>query len=160
MQIQCPRGFSTKRWFVSKKFKKQILLPEKAGENGVFAGVWNLAEGGDQFGGPTRPRIPIVDKLRLMRRCGFSGYEAHDTEVTPEMVPIIRNYADSLGLKCGMYTPSFFTDVLYKDGAITGDDATFDRALEQAKTAMDNAVLLGAEVLVLWIAREGRETAL
>ena len=55
-----------------------------------------------------------------------------------------------------MYTPSFFADPVFKDGAMTSlDPAVRAKGLENAKAAVDATVTLGAEVMVFWNGREG-----
>lgn len=133
-----------------------FLLSSKVGKNGLGAGVWNLGPGGDPFGGPTRPNIPILDRLPMIAEAGMTYYEAHDSEITPEMAAEGRRRADECGLKCAMYTPSFFTDPLFKDGAMSSNDpAIRARGLENAKRAVDATLELGAETMVFWNGREG-----
>ncbi len=132
------------------------VLSQKPGKNGLGAGVWNLGPGGDPFGGPTRPVIPILDRLPLIAEAGMTYYEAHDTEITPDMAEAGRKRSEECGLQCAMYTPSYFTDPLFKDGAMTSNDpAVRARGLENAKRAVDAAVTLGAPTLVFWNGREG-----
>lgn len=132
------------------------LLKNKAGTNGLGAGVWNLGPGGDPFGGPTRPAIPILDRLPLLAEAGMSFYEAHDHEIPPSDVEKALARAQECGLKCAMYTPSFFADSVFKDGGMTSNDAAVRKlALRNAKTAVDTTVQLGAKVMVFWNGREG-----
>ena len=81
-------------------------LKNKIGINGLGAGVWNIGPGGDPFGGPTRPAIPILDRLPLLAEAGMSFYEAHDVEIPAADAPKAVKLARKLGLKCAMYTPS------------------------------------------------------
>src|ERR1051325_10873845 len=92
-----------------------ILLKSKIGVNGVGAGVWNIGPGNDPFGGPTRDPIPMLDRLPLLAEAGMSYYEAHDVEITAQMAPDAAKLAKKLGLKCAMYTPSFFAAPIFKD---------------------------------------------
>jgi xylose isomerase len=135
---------------------KAILLDGKVGARGLGAGVWNLGPGGDPFGGPTREPLPILDRLPLLAEAGMSYFEAHDTEIPLADVPRARRIAASCGLKCGMYTPSFFTDPRFKDGAMTSNEPAIRKlALKNAKRAVDATVELGARVMVFWNGREG-----
>src|SRR6185437_7760996 len=60
------------------------------------------------------------------------------------------------GMKMGMYTPSFFADPIFKDGAMTSNDKKVRQvALKNAFQAVDVTVELGAEVMVFWNGREG-----
>ena len=133
-----------------------ILLHSKIGMNGLGAGVWNLGPGGDPFGGPTREPIPMLDRLPMLAEAGMTYYEAHDVEITAEMAPQAAERARSLGLKCAMYTPSFFTATEFKDGAMSSNDpAIRQRGLENALRAVDTTAVLGAETMVFWNGREG-----
>src|SRR5438094_6814 len=98
-------------------------LKNKPGANGLGAGVWNLGPGTDPFGGPTREPIPMLDRLALLAEAGMSFYEAHDHEIPAEQAEQALKVAKSCGLKCAMYTPSFFADPVFKDGGMTSNDA-------------------------------------
>lgn len=131
-------------------------LKNKAGINGLGAGVWNLGPGGDPFGGPTREAISILDRLPLLAEAGMSFYEAHDHEIPAADAEKAKKIAEENGLKCAMYTPSFFADTLFKDGGMTSNDAKVRQtALENAKRAVDTTHVLGAKVMVFWNGREG-----
>jgi len=133
-----------------------ILLPSKTGARGLGAGVWNIGPGGDPFGGPTRDPVPILDRLPLLAEAGMSYFEAHDTEIPLADVPRARKVAAACGLQCGMYTPSFFTDTRFKDGAMTSNDPAIRKlALGNARRAVDATVELGSRIMVFWNGREG-----
>ncbi len=134
----------------------QFTLSQKPGKNGLGAGVWNLGPGGDPFGGPTRAIIPVLDRLPLLAEAGMTYYEAHDHEITAGEVEAARRRADACGLQCGMYTPSFFADPIFKDGAMSSNDPKLRAlGLENAKRAVDTTIALGGEVMVFWNGREG-----
>ena len=133
-----------------------ILLESKVGINGIGAGVWNIGPGNDPFGGPTREPIPMLDRLRILAEAGMTYYEAHDVEITAEMAPEAAKIAKKLGLKCAMYTPSFFAAPIFKDGAMTSNDPKIRKlGLENALRAVDTTALLGAKTMVFWNGREG-----
>jgi xylose isomerase len=135
---------------------ERFTLKNKAGTNGLGAGVWNLGPGTDPFGGPTREPIPVLDRLPLLAQAGMSFYEAHDTEITPADAEKALQIAQAHGLKCAMYTPSFFTDPIFKDGAMSSNDAAVrQKALANAKRAVDTTHQLGARTMVFWNGREG-----
>jgi xylose isomerase len=134
----------------------RYTLKNKVGMNGLGAGVWNIGPGNDPFGGPTRPAIPFLDRLPMLADAGMTYYEAHDVEITAEDAPKAAKLAKKLGLKCAMYTPSFFTDTIFKDGAMTSNDpAVQKKGLENALKAVDTTVVLGAKTMVFWNGREG-----
>lgn len=67
-----------------------------------------------------------------------------------------RKLLQQYSLKMGMYTPSFFANPVFKDGAMTSNDsAVRNLALRNALQAVDATVALGAEVMVFWNGREG-----
>ena len=135
---------------------KKILISPKTGKQGVGAGVWNIGPGGDQFGGPTRRSIPILDRLEILARAGVTYIEAHDVEIPFADIPKAKKLLTKHGLKVGMYTPSFFSDAVFKDGAMTSNEPSVRKlALENAKLAVDATVALGAEIMVFWNGREG-----
>lgn len=136
--------------------KERYLLRDKKGKNGLGAGVWNIGPGTDPFGGPTREPIPILDRLPIIAEAGITYFEAHDSEIPITEVEAAKTRADKLGLKCGMYTPSFFADPIFKDGAMTSSDPAIRKiAVLNAKRAVDAALVLEAPTVVFWNGREG-----
>jgi xylose isomerase len=136
--------------------KEKYALQKKKGYDGLGAGVWNIGPGGDPFGEPTREAIPMLDRLTILAEHGISYYEAHDHEIKFEDAEKARQRADELGLKCGMYTPSYFDSPLFKDGAMTSNDPQIRKvAIENAKRALDSAAILDAPTVVFWNGREG-----
>ena len=141
---------------IERTMNNRYTLRNKKGHVGVGAGVWNLGPGTDPFGGPTRDSIPIFDRLPLLANAGITYYEAHDSEILASQVEEAKKIADKLDLKCGMYTPSFFADPIFKDGAMTSNDASIRKlALENSKKAIDSALVLEAPTVVFWNGREG-----
>ncbi len=141
---------------LEKLSMQKIVIPGKVGKRGIGAGVWNLGAGRDPFGGPTRPDIPILDRLPMLAAAGITYIEAHDVEIPRSDVEAAKKLMKRYGLKMGMYTPSFFADPIFKDGAMTSNDpAVRKQALKNAIEAVDVTVALGAEVMVFWNGREG-----
>lgn len=134
----------------------KIIIKNKVGKQGIGAGVWNLGAGRDPFGGPTREEIPVLDRIALLAGTGITYIEAHDVEIPAADVPRAKKLMSQHGVKMGMYTPSFFADAIFKDGAMTSNDAAVRKlALSNALRAVDVTVELGAEVMVFWNGREG-----
>jgi xylose isomerase len=134
----------------------KISISPKQGIQEIGAGVWNLGAGRDPFGGPTRPEIPVLDRLPLLAKAGITYIEAHDVELPASDVKEAKKRMKDLGLKVGMYTPSFFADAVFKDGAMTSNDAAVRKqALENAKKAVDVTVELDSKIMVFWNGREG-----
>ncbi len=135
---------------------QRFSLKNKVGINGLGAGVWNIGPGGDPFGGPTRAAIPILDRLPMLAEAGMSYYEAHDVEIPAEDAAKANKIAKACGLKCIMYTPSFFAAPIFKDGAMTSNDPKVRKlGLENALRAVDTTAELGAKTMVFWNGREG-----
>ena len=134
----------------------KIIIKNKSGKNGIGAGVWNLGAGRDQFGGPTREEIPALDRIPLLAEAGITYIEAHDVEIPASDVPKARELLQKYNLKMGMYTPSFFADPIFKDGAMTSNDpAVREQAVVNATKAVDVTLALGADIIVFWNGREG-----
>ncbi|HEY1662402.1 MAG TPA: TIM barrel protein [Verrucomicrobiae bacterium] len=135
---------------------KKIIIKNKRGKNGIGAGVWNLGAGRDPFGGPTREEIPILDRIELLANAGITYIEAHDVEIHAKEVPQAKALMKKHGVQMGMYTPSFFADAVFKDGAMTSNDPAVRKlATANALRAVDVTVALGAGVMVFWNGREG-----
>lgn len=134
----------------------KVLIQPKKGVQAIGAGVWNLGPGRDPFGGPTRAEIPVLDRLELLAESGITYVEFHDCELPASDVPAAKKLMSRYGLKCGMYTPSFFADAVFKDGGMTSNEASVRKlALANAKRAVDVTMELGAKVMVFWNGREG-----
>ena len=134
----------------------KIVISPKKGKQGIGAGVWNLGAGRDPFGGPTRPEVPVLERIPLLAAAGVTYVEAHDVEISEADVPVAKKLLKQHDLKMGMYTPSFFADPIFKDGAMTSNDgAVRKQALLNAQKAVDVTVALESEVMVFWNGREG-----
>lgn len=134
----------------------KITISPKKGAQGIGAGVWNLGPGRDPFGGPTRPEIPILDRIPMLADAGITYIEAHDVEIPASDVPAAKKLIEKYGLQVGMYTPSFFADTIFKDGGMTANDPAVRKlALENAKKAVDVTVEFGSKIMVFWNGREG-----
>jgi xylose isomerase len=134
----------------------KIIISGKKGKQGLGAGVWNLGPGRDPFGGPTREEIPVLDRIPMLAAAGMSYIEAHDVEIPFADIGKAKKLMEKHDLQMGMYTPSFFADAVFKDGAMTSNDpAVRQLSLANAKKAVDATVELGAEIMVFWNGREG-----
>ena len=131
-------------------------LKGKVGITTLGAGVWNIGPGTDPFGGPTRDAIPMLERLPMLAEAGMSYYEAHDVEIPAADAAKANKIAKACGLKCAMYTPSFFSAPVFKDGAMTSNDPAVRKlGLANALKAVDTTVDLGAKTMVFWNGREG-----
>ena len=150
-----------------------------------FAMAWwhtLCAEGGDQFGGPTKSfpwndaECPIckakqkVDAgFEIMQKLGIGYYCFHDTDLVDEaatieeyeanlkeIVAYLKEKQAQTGIKLLWGTANVFGHKRYMNGASTNPD--FDvaaRAMVQIKNAMDATMALSGECYVFWGGREG-----
>ncbi len=150
-----------------------------------FAMAWwhtLCAEGGDQFGGPTKSfpwndaECPIckakqkVDAgFEIMQKLGIGYYCFHDVDLVDEaatieeyeanlkeIVAYLKEKQAQTGIKLLWGTANVFGHKRYMNGASTNPD--FDvaaRAMVQIKNAMDATIDLGGECYVFWGGREG-----
>ena len=150
-----------------------------------FAMAWwhtLCAEGGDQFGGPTKSfpwndaECPIckakqkVDAgFEIMQKLGIGYYCFHDTDLVDEaatieeyeanlkeIVAYLKEKQAQTGIKLLWGTANVFGHKRYMNRASTNPD--FDvaaRAMVQIKNAMDATMALGGECYVFWGGREG-----
>jgi len=79
----------------------KTTLPRKTGIREIGAGVWNLGPGRDPFGGPTRPDLPILQRLPLLAKAGITYVEFHDVELPFDQIPRAQQIMRQYGLKCG-----------------------------------------------------------
>lgn len=129
-------------------------------------GPWNISPGGDPFGPAVRTDTTVLEKIRLFKKMGFNYVQFHDDDVVPdvdvpwsevqkgagEMAKLLQNE----GLTAEFVAPRLWFHPRTIDGGYTSNDPA-DRkyAIERSKKAIDIANLIGAERIVLWLAREG-----
>ena len=130
-------------------------------------GPWNIHEGADPFGPAVRPVVPFDEKLAIFAELGFDAVQFHDDDVVPELDSLspaeIREQARALrrkledhGLAAEFVAPLLWSHPLTVDGAFTSNDPEARRyARERSKRAADIAREVGADLMVLWLAREG-----
>jgi len=129
-------------------------------EKKYVVGVWNDNPGGSRFGEPTRTKKSVIEKIRLYKTLGISGIEAHDNEITPDMVPKVRKVLQEEGMFMAMYTPNMFWRKEYANGALANHDPKIRlMAIEQFKHAVDTAHELDAAIMVYWNGQEGTDVA-
>lgn len=155
-----------------------------------FAMAWwhtLCAEGGDQFGGPTKqfpwnenpdPIQAAKDKVdagfEIMQKLGIPYFCFHDVDLCAE-ADSIEEYEKNLkeitaylkqkmadtGIRLLWGTANVFGHKRYMNGAATNPD--FDvvaRAAVQIKNAIDATIELGGECYVFWGGREGYSSLL
>lgn len=130
-------------------------------------GPWNVHEGADPFGPVVRPTIGFGKKLKYYKQLGFDGVQFHDDDAVPdldeksdsEMEKIareVRAILDGEGLLAEFVAPRLWESPLGVDGGFTSNDpASRKWAVGRLKRTATIANILGAEFIVLWLAREG-----
>lgn len=130
-------------------------------KNIYSVGVWNDNPGASRFGEATRSAKSVVEKIRLLKTLGVGALEAHDNEISAAMAPEIVKVLREEGLIMGMYTPNFFWDAQYANGALASHDSRVRRqAIERFKRAIDTAHVLKARLVVYWNGQEGSDVSL
>jgi xylose isomerase len=139
---------------------------EKYGYRFSF-GPWNISEGADPFGPKVRPAISFADKLPIYRELGFDAVQFHDDDAVPDLNELpaaqirekaraVRRQLEDYGLVAEFVAPRLWEDSRTIDGGFTANDPKCRTyAIERSKRAVDIAQELGADLMVLWLAREG-----
>jgi len=139
---------------------------EKYGYRFSF-GPWNIHEGADPFGPPVRPSRTFDDKLAAYKELGFDAVQFHDDDAVPNLDDLspaqIRKAARAMrqkladhGLLAEFVAPRLWEHPITIDGAFTSNDPQARAyALERSRKTVDIAQELGAELMVMWLAREG-----
>jgi xylose isomerase len=130
-------------------------------------GPWNISEGQDPYGPPTRPPQDFEWKLGQLKKHGFDAMMFHDDDAVPDIdakseaqirkeAKELRKRLDGLGLAAEMVAPRLWFAPETIDGAYTSNDSSHRRyAIERSLRSIDIANILGTDILVLWLAREG-----
>ena len=130
-------------------------------------GPWNVSSGADVYGPATRSEIPMEEKIRKFKELGFDAVQFHDDDAVPNINELteeeikaearkVRALLDEVGLKAEFVAPRLWMDPHCVDGGFTSnseEDRKF--ALWRAFHSIDIARELGADLIVLWLAREG-----
>jgi xylose isomerase len=138
-----------------------------AGKYRFTFGPWNIHEGADPFGPPVRDSIPFAKKLKVYKKLGFDGVQFHDDDAVPgidNLTPAqvikkakeVRKMLEAEGLVAEFAAPRLWEDPKTVDGGWTSNDPAIRKyAKERGRKAVDVARALGANLVVLWLAREG-----
>jgi xylose isomerase len=130
-------------------------------------GPWNISEGTDPYGPPTRPPQTFDWKLAAMRKLGFDAMMFHDDDVVPDIdtkspAQILRESKevkkklDDAGLVAEIVAPRLWFSPNTIDGAYTSHDAAHRQyAIDRSLRCIEIARILGTDLIVLWLAREG-----
>jgi xylose isomerase len=130
-------------------------------------GPWNVSDGRDSYGPETRPAKDLAWKLERFRDAGFDAVMFHDDDVVPgiehktrEVVlreaRDVRARLEDAGLAAEMLAPRLWFDARTVDGGYTSNNPS-ERAyaVERSLQAIEIADVLGTDLIVLWLAREG-----
>jgi xylose isomerase len=130
-------------------------------------GPWNLSEGQDPYGPPTRLPKPFDWKLAQLKKHGFDAMMFHDDDAVPDIdhksaaqiereAKELGRRLEGLGIAAEMVAPRLWFAPQTIDGAYTSNDPKCRHyAIERSKRTIDIANLLGTDLIVLWLAREG-----
>src|SRR5438046_1069967 len=130
-------------------------------------GPWNLSEGSDPYGPTTRPPQTFDWKLAQLKKHGFEAMMFHDDDAVPDIdtksgeqilkeARELKKRLDGEGIVAEMVAPRLWFSPMTIDGAYTSNDAKCRKyAVERSLRSIDIADILGTDILVLWLAREG-----
>jgi xylose isomerase len=114
-----------------------------------------------------RPPLDPLENIRGLAGAGCYGFNFHDDDLVPfgataqeteSTLAETRRAMDGEGIVNSMVTCNMFEHPVFKDGALTSNDARVRAyARQKAMRAIDMGAELGATVYVMWGGREGLE---
>ena len=131
------------------------------------AGPWNFSEGQDPYGPPTRSPQSFDWKLSALKELGFEAMMFHDDDAVPDIdskssaqilkeAKELRKRLSGEGIVAEMVAPRLWFAPQTVDGAYTSNNKKHRQyAIDRSKRSIDIANVLGTDILVLWLAREG-----
>lgn len=130
-------------------------------------GPWNISEGGDPYGPTTRLPQRFEWKLEQLKKLGFDAMMFHDDDAVPDIdskpwpqiekeAKELKKRLKDLGIAAEMVAPRLWFSPQTIDGAYTSNDPKCRKyAIERSLRSIDIANILGTNLIVLWLAREG-----
>ena len=130
-------------------------------------GPWNLSEGADPYGPPTRPVQSFDWKLGKLKELGFDAMMFHDDDAVPDIdgkssaqltkeAKELKKKLDDAGVIAEIVAPRLWFSPNTIDGAYTSNDPKHRKyAIERSLRCIDIAKTLDCDLIVLWLAREG-----
>src|SRR6202167_2711525 len=130
-------------------------------------GPWNISEGSDPYGLTTRPPQTFDWKLAALKKLGFHAMMFHDDDVVPEIdgkspeqirreTKEVKKKLSDAGLVAEMFAPRLWFSPNTIDGGYTSNNAAHRQyAIDRSLRCIEIAKLLGTDLIVLWLAREG-----
>ncbi len=130
-------------------------------------GPWNISEGQDPYGPPTRPPQSFDWKLAQLKKLGFDAMMFHDDDAVPDIdtksdaqlrreAGELKKRLEDAGVAAEMVAPRLWFSPMTIDGAYTSNDPACRKyAIDRSLRSIDVANYLGTDLIVLWLAREG-----
>src|SRR5438094_647771 len=130
-------------------------------------GPWNLSEGQDPYGPTTRPAQSLDWKLDQLKQLGFDAMMFHDDDAVPDIdgknaaqirkeAKELKRKLDDAGIVAEIMAPRLWFSPMTIDGAYTSNDPKCRQyAIDRSLRCIDIANILGTDLIVLWLAREG-----
>src|SRR3989454_105746 len=134
---------------------------------GFCFGPGNRSEGGAPPAPPVRPPQAFDWKLAQLKKLGFDAMMFHDDDAVPDIdsksetqirkeAKALRKRLDGEGIAAEMVAPRLWFAPQTIDGAYTSNDPKHRQyAIDRSIRSIDIANILGTDILVLWLAREG-----
>lgn len=131
------------------------------------AGPWNWSAGQDPYGTSTRTEISFDRKLVELKKIGFEAMMFHDDDAVPDIdgksgaqvlkeAKELKKRLDGEGITAEMVAPRLWFHPNTVDGAFTSNDPKSRQyAIDRSCRTIDIANVLGTDLVVLWLAREG-----
>ncbi|GAA2109911.1 xylose isomerase [Microlunatus panaciterrae] len=131
-------------------------------------GLWTIGwVGQDQFGGPSRAPLDVVEAVNKLSEIGAYGLTFHDNDLFPfeatdgertKQIERLKAALEDTGLVIPMVTTNLFSHPVFKDGGFTSNDRAVRRfSIRKVLRNIDLAAELGAKTFVMWGGREGSE---
>ncbi len=130
-------------------------------------GPWNISEGADPYGPPTRPVQTFDWKLNKLKELGFDAMMFHDDDAVPDIdgksdaqlkkeSKELKKKLDDAGIVAEIVAPRLWFSPMTIDGAYTSNDPKCRQyAIDRSLRCIDIANVLDCDLIVLWLAREG-----
>jgi xylose isomerase len=130
-------------------------------------GPWNISEGADPYGPATRSAKPFDWKLDAMKKLGFDAMMFHDDDAVPDIdskspkqilaeAKELKKKLSDAGLVAEMVAPRLWFSPNTIDGAYTSNNPAHRQySIDRSLRCIEIAKILGTDVIVLWLAREG-----
>src|SRR3984957_15105528 len=130
-------------------------------------GPWNISEGWDPYGPTTRPPQTFDWKLAQLKKLGFDAMMFHDDDAVPDIdgksesqirkeTRELKKKLDGEGIAAEMVAPRLWFSPNTIDGAYTSNNPRHRQyAIDRSLRTIDIGKMLGTDLIVLWLAREG-----